>query len=161
MQTIEERFNSKVNTNGPIPTNHPELGPCHIWTAGTFNTAYPKFKCEGKAVRAHRLAYTWVNGVIPDGLSIDHICSNPLCVNPKHMRLATTQQNNINQKRSIRNKSGRKGVSWFKRDGKWKAVITHDGQQSFLGYFDDKEDAYAAYCEKAKEMFGEFANLGN
>jgi hypothetical protein len=30
----------------------------------------------------------------------------------------------------------------------------------YLGTFDKKEDAYRAYCKKADELFGEFANYG-
>lgn len=31
--TLEERFWSKVDRNGPVPEHRPDLGPCWLWTA--------------------------------------------------------------------------------------------------------------------------------
>lgn len=42
---------------------------------------------------AHRLAYELVNGEIPDGLLIRHVCDNPLCCNPRHLIPGTAQDN--------------------------------------------------------------------
>lgn len=42
---------------------------------------------------AHRAAYTWANGQIPQGLVVDHQCGNRGCVNPDHLRLLTLRQN--------------------------------------------------------------------
>lgn len=36
-------------------------------------------------VYAHRFAYELMVGPIPDGLEIDHLCWNRLCVNPTHL----------------------------------------------------------------------------
>lgn len=43
------------------------------------------------------------------------------------------------------NKSGIKGVSWSKAKAKWVAMITRDGSQHYLGAFETKDDAAAAY----------------
>lgn len=52
-------------------------------------------------------------------------------------------------------KSGYKGVSYFKRTGKWKAQITITGKTKALGYFHTAEDAARAYDAAAYETRGE------
>ena len=52
-----------------------------------------------KSVRAHRWHYEQVHGPIPDGLTLDHLCENTLCVNPDHQDPCTLLDN---RKRSDR-----------------------------------------------------------
>jgi hypothetical protein len=48
---------------------------------------------DGREVGAHRVAYEWTKGAIPDGLVIDHLCRNPRCVNPDHLEAVTQKEN--------------------------------------------------------------------
>jgi hypothetical protein len=43
---------------------------------------------------AHRAAYMFATGPIPDGLVIDHLCRNKGCVNPSHLE-PVSQATNI------------------------------------------------------------------
>lgn len=81
-----ERFEEKYVVND-------ETG-CWEWTAVKNGPAgYGRFTFEGKKVLAHRWSYEHFVGEIPEGLVIDHICRVRHCVNPDHLRPATTKEN--------------------------------------------------------------------
>lgn len=65
---------------------------CWVWT-GWHNGRYPGFSIGRVKVYAHRFSYELANGSIPDGLTIDHLCRNKMCVNPAHLEAVTNQQN--------------------------------------------------------------------
>jgi hypothetical protein len=44
--------------------------------------------------QSHRVAYELVNGPIPEGLVIDHLCRVRCCVNPAHLEAVTRAVNN-------------------------------------------------------------------
>ncbi len=91
------RFWSYVSKDGPTPERYPELGPCWPWTGGGINrrrgTNYGVFWSDGKAVRAHRVAWELACGPVPDGLYVLHRCDNPPCCNPAHLFLGTDLDN--------------------------------------------------------------------
>jgi len=78
-------FWSKVDKNGPIPTNRPDLGPCWLWTASLTKGGYGQLHVVGMDCLAHRAAYAEVKGPIGDGLDLDHLCRVRRCVNPDHV----------------------------------------------------------------------------
>ena len=41
----------------------------------------------------HRNAWRAANGPIPEGMQIDHVCTNTWCVNPSHLDLVTCAEN--------------------------------------------------------------------
>jgi len=67
---------------------------CWEWTGSSSNIyGHGCLMIAGKSHRAHRLAYeTWV-GPIPEGLTIDHLCRNPPCINPEHLEPVTNAEN--------------------------------------------------------------------
>jgi hypothetical protein len=92
----------------------------------------------------------------PTDLQVDHKSGNGIDNRRVNLRLATQSQNLKNCRKPSNNKSGHKGVSFFKRDGNWRAYISVDGVRRHLGYFHSIDDAAAAYREASKCMHGEF-----
>lgn len=75
-----------------------EIGsPDECWPhKGTKKGAYGSFRIPGyrpKQFRAHRLAWIFTHGHIPDNLYVLHKCDNPPCCNPDHLFLGTHQDN--------------------------------------------------------------------
>jgi len=66
---------------------------------------YHKVLVNRKLVRAHRWAWELVNGKIPDGKVIDHLCRNRACVALDHLRVVTQQENIMAGLHNIDNRS--------------------------------------------------------
>lgn len=64
------------------------------WIFGRLKpNGYGAFSAYGHSATAHRFAYELMVGPIPDGLSIDHLCRRPACVNPAHLEAVTQWEN--------------------------------------------------------------------
>jgi hypothetical protein len=86
------RFWTRVNRDGPVPEYDPTLGPCWLWTASTYPTGYGH-SILFRLGYAHRVSYRLVKGPIPEGMTLDHLCRVPLCVNPDHLEAVTHRVN--------------------------------------------------------------------
>ena len=90
---------------------------------------------------------------------VDHIDGNGLNNQKFNLRIVTRSQNKMNGNKYKNSSSIFKGVSWCKRDNKWRANIRLNKKLYFLGSFINEIDAAKAYNEKAKELFGKYAKL--
>jgi hypothetical protein len=70
---------------------------CWLWTGSTTKAGYGRFNFEGEAQLAHRVSHILFLGLIPDGLTVDHVaergCTHLNCVNPAHLEAVTLMEN--------------------------------------------------------------------
>jgi hypothetical protein len=126
-------------------------------------------KLMGKfyAVRNNRINKKHVGSLImhrilmktPKDLIVDHINGNTLDNRKCNLRNCTYSQNSQNQKISIKNTSGYKGVYYQKRDNNWRVIIKCNNIRIHIGIFECIIDAAKAYNAAALKYHGEFANL--
>lgn len=113
--------------------------------------------CPRKNISLHRVIMSRVLGRELDKSEfVDHINGDGLDNRRCNLRLATSAQNNFNKRIGRRNTSGYKGVS-VRRP--YSVAIVFNGKAYKLGSYNDLEEAARAYDKKAKELFGEFAEL--
>jgi len=66
---------------------------CRNWTGAVDNNGYGRIKVDGKAKRAHRVAYQTYIGDIPNNMPVHHTCANSTCINVNHLQLVTQREN--------------------------------------------------------------------
>lgn len=101
----------------------------------------------------------YMHNLIIGIIGVDHKNHEGLDNQKHNLRIANKSQNAMNNRPLENMTSKYKGVSWFKERNKWRCTITPSGKSVHIGYFIDEVEAAKAYNEKAKELFGEFANL--
>jgi HNH endonuclease len=115
--TTQERFWSKVE----------QVGDCWEWT-GAISWGYGIFRVNGKNVSAHRWAYEFMVGSIPDGLHLDHLCHSRdrscvdgvtcrhrRCVNPEHLDPVPQAVNNKRSRAGEVNRARLSGATHCQR----------------------------------------------
>jgi hypothetical protein len=104
---------------------------------------YRRIRVDGREYLAHRLAWLYVYGYIPEN-NLDHINrvkDDNRIINLREVSPACNVRNTGNR---CNNTSGVKGVSWIKGEKKWKANITDKGNKKHLGQYKDFADAVCA-----------------
>lgn len=82
--TLEDRFMSKILVD--------EKTNCWNWNA-SMRDGYGRFKADKKMMNASRFSFEYFNEKILNGNVIMHLCDNPKCVNPKHLKQGSHKEN--------------------------------------------------------------------
>jgi hypothetical protein len=89
VKTLDEKFWTKVDRRGPTE--------CWPWIGARESNGYGQLQMKSnkrtRYLMAHRVAYELQIGRIPDGLVIDHLCRNRVCVNASHLEPVTSLVN--------------------------------------------------------------------
>jgi len=121
------------------------------WSIYAVRTDYSNGK---KNVRMARL----ILNIIDPKMQAEHIDRNGLNNQRSNLRIATNQQNSINQV-GCNKTSKYKGVHYNKKRHYFCAQIKVNYRSTHIGNFKSEIEAAMAYDKKAKELFGEFAYL--
>lgn len=79
---LEKRFWDKVN----------KTRTCWLWAGSLNNKGYGRINVGGKVLLAHRVSYEMEYGLTRKDIIL-HICDEPKCVNPKHLRIGSYKDN--------------------------------------------------------------------
>jgi hypothetical protein len=66
---------------------------CWNWTGAISAGSYGSIYYEGRMQKAHRVMWRLERDEIPDGMDLDHLCRNRLCINPDHLEPVTRSEN--------------------------------------------------------------------
>ena len=124
--------------------------------AGAFHHGYVRINIDREMYYAHRLAWLYVYGKMPDE-EIDHINHCRSDNRLDNLRLASRMDNGANLPIKRNNTSGVSGVSWATREQKWEVHLMRNGVRYNLGQFSDFDQAVAARRAAEQEHFGDFA----
>lgn len=116
--------------------------------------SHPRVRIGRKVYMVHRVIWKLHHG--EDPLHLRVVPKNGDCQDNRadNLRLATRSEI---VKRSPRNTSGVKGVSWIKSTQKWQASITHNKVIIGLGSHENLEDAKAIVMEYREKLHKAFA----
>lgn len=105
---------------------------------------YVKISIDNIRYKAHRICYKMATGWDVGMFEIDHINGVRSDNRLSNLRMVNAIANRKNTKRRANNSSGYTGVSFHKRNKKWRAQLKANGKKIHLGYFEKIEDAVAA-----------------
>lgn len=98
----------QAHTPGVFTIDDPRVQPCPttgcwLWMAavhrvkgyGTITVSRAKLGLKHTSAPVHRVFWEKVNGPVPAGMVLDHICRVRSCCNPDHLRAVTQYENTM------------------------------------------------------------------
>lgn len=78
---------------------------CWEWIGSRTLDNYGHIRVKGRLRPAHRVAYELVHGPLPAGAVMMHLCDNPPCVRPEHLRVGTSKENSDDKRTKGRSRA--------------------------------------------------------
>ena len=143
--TVEERFWSRVDFDGPVAVGLPDR--CWIWTGGTGGAGRYGRARFGPTLdgQAHSISYRLLIGGYDLSLDLDHLCKVTLCVNPWHLE-PVTHAENVLRGEGCAAKNARKA----------RCVRGHE----FTGANTIAQNCGGRACRACRELWNEARRLG-
>lgn len=134
-------------------------GPRSGLLAGAVDSyGYAIIKLNKKIYKAHRLAFLYTHGRMPDG-EIDHINHDKLDNRICNLRECSTKQNLQNREFSKTAESGVRGV-YRSSSGNFRVRVCVEGKNVGFGSYRDLELAELVAREAREKLRGQFACHG-
>lgn len=105
---------------------------------------YRQLTLTGQVIKGHQAVFALMHGEWPTR-ELDHWNRNRADNRPNNLKLAGRSEQSQNAGMRSVNTSGYRGVSWHKKARRWEVHIQANGQQFYLGLFDDPAVAYSTY----------------
>ena len=134
-------------------------GDCLEWTGAIGSGGYGNIRVDGVNTLAHRYAWERVNGPIPEGMFLDHICYNRACVKVDHLQVATHAENVRRRKGASR--QSRTGVrNVYPASTGFSVKVRSGGKTHSFGIYKTIEEAERVAASARVEMFVKFVGGG-
>ena len=105
-------------------------------------------------VMLHRLILDAKQGDV-----VDHINRNPLDNRKDNLRIVSWSENGINKGKQSNNTSGYTGISYDKKNKKWKVRLNKNKKMIWLGRYSKIEEAIEARKTAESAYFGEYTPI--
>lgn len=128
----------------------------YVWHINYDKSGYRSVttKVNGKMIKLHRLILNCLN----TKEEVDHVNRDSTDNRRENLRMSNRSQNCYNRRMSKYNTSGTTGVYKINGYNRWGVQINHNEKRTYLGSYDNKQEAIKARKKAELKLYGELCN---